>query len=165
MGVFTYETEVSSFIPPSKMFKAFVLDVDLLGGPLPNIVPLPQAIKNVEILEGDGGPGTIKKITFGVDSKFKYLKHKIEGIDKENFTYSYSVIEGDALMDTLEKISYEIKLTPSPNGGSICKSTCKYHTKGDIEIKEDEIKGSKERASGLFKVVESYLLANPDTYN
>ena len=99
------------------------------------------------------------------DSKFKYLKHKIEGIDKENFTYSYSVIEGDALMDTLEKISYEIKLTPSPNGGSICKSTCKYHTKGDIEIKEDEIKGSKERASGLFKVVESYLLANPDTYN
>ena len=78
------------------------------------------------------------------DSKFKYLKHKIEGIDKENFTYSYSVIEGDALMDTLEKISYEIKLMPSPNGRSICKSACKYHTKGDIEIKEDEIKGSKE---------------------
>ena len=99
------------------------------------------------------------------DSQFKYLKHKIEGIDKENFTYSYSVIEVDALMDTLEKISYEIKLMPSPNGGSICKSTCKYHTKGDIEIKEDEIKGSKERASGLFKVVESYLLANPDTYD
>ena len=66
MGVFTYETEVTSFIPPAKMFKAFVLDVDLLGGPLPNIVPLPQVIKNVEILEGDGGPGTIKKITFGV---------------------------------------------------------------------------------------------------
>ncbi|KAF3965934.1 hypothetical protein ACB098_05G074600 [Castanea mollissima] len=165
MGVFTYETQVTSSIPPAKMFKAFVLDVDLLGGPLPNIVPLPQAIKNVEILEGDGGPGTTKKITFGVDSQFKYLKHTIEGIDKENFTYSYSVIEGDALMDALKKISYEIKLMPSPTGGCICKSTCKYHTKGDIEIKEDEIKGSKERASGLFKVVESYLLANPDTYN
>ena len=46
MGVFTYETEVTSSIPPAKMFKASVLDV----------VPLPQAIKNVEILEGDGGP-------------------------------------------------------------------------------------------------------------
>ncbi|KAL0006946.1 hypothetical protein SO802_008448 [Lithocarpus litseifolius] len=83
------------------------------------------------------------------DRQFKYLKYKSEGIDKENFTYSYSVIEGDALMDTLKKR----------------KSTCKFHTKGDIEIKEDEIKGSKERASRLFKVVESYLLANPDTYN
>ena len=42
------------------MFKAFVLDVDKL---IPKI--LPQTIKCVEIIEGDGGAGSIKKVTFG----------------------------------------------------------------------------------------------------
>ena len=39
--------------------KAFVLEADSI---IPKI--LPQAVKSVEILEGNGGPGTIKKTTF-----------------------------------------------------------------------------------------------------
>ncbi|KAJ0093713.1 hypothetical protein Patl1_24956 [Pistacia atlantica] len=50
MGVFNYEMEVVTKIPPTKMFKAFVIDGDSL---IPKIVP--QAIKNVEVVEGDGG--------------------------------------------------------------------------------------------------------------
>ncbi|GLU08440.1 hypothetical protein SLE2022_253530 [Rubroshorea leprosula] len=157
MGVFTYEMEVTTAMPPAKMFKAFVLDADHL---IPKIVP--QAIKDVELVEGNGGPGSIKKITFGEGSQFKYVKHKIDGIDKENFTYSYSVIEGDALMNTLEKICYETKFVAAPDGGSICKSSSKYYTIGDIEIKEEDIKAGKEKALGLFKAVEAYLFANPD---
>ncbi|XP_021290913.1 major allergen Pru av 1-like [Herrania umbratica] len=160
MGVVTYEMEVATSIPPAKMFKAFVLDADNL---IPKVVP--QAIKSSELLEGDGGPGSIKKITFGEGSQFKYVKHKIEGIDKENFSYSYSVIEGDALMNTLEKISYETKFVAGPDGGSVCKSTSKYYTIGDIEIKEEQIKAGKARALGMYKAVEAYLLANPDAYN
>ena len=59
MGVFTYEDEVTCSIPPAKMFKAAILDSD-------NLIPkiMPQAIKSVEILQGEGGPGTIKKIHF-----------------------------------------------------------------------------------------------------
>ncbi|MDV3095843.1 hypothetical protein NG722_29490, partial [Klebsiella pneumoniae] len=60
MGVYTFENEYTSEIPPSRLFKAFVLDADNL---IPKIAP--QAIKQAEILEGNGGPGTIKKITFG----------------------------------------------------------------------------------------------------
>ena len=60
MGVITYENEITSSIPPAKMFKAFVLDVDKL---IPKI--LPQTIKCVEIIEGDGGAGIIKKVAFG----------------------------------------------------------------------------------------------------
>ncbi|KAK6254437.1 hypothetical protein SCA6_015753 [Theobroma cacao] len=160
MGVVTYEMEVATSIPPAKMFKAFVLDADNL---IPKVVP--QAIKSSELLEGDGGPGSIKKITFGEGSQFKYVKHKVDGIDKENFSYSYSVIEGDALMNTLEKISYETKFVAGPDGGSVCKSTSKYYTIGDIEIKEEQIKAGKERALGMYKAVEAYLLANPDAYN
>ena len=100
-----------------------------------------------------------------VGSQFKYVKHRVDGIDKENFSYSYSVVEGDALMNTLEKICYETKFVPAPGGGTICKSTSKYYTIGDIEIKEEQIKAGKERASGMYKAVEAYLLANPDVYN
>ncbi|MBA0710650.1 hypothetical protein Goshw_025411 [Gossypium schwendimanii] len=31
------------------------------------------------------------------------MKQKVEALDKENFVYIYSVIEGDALMNKLEK--------------------------------------------------------------
>ncbi|XP_031250292.1 major allergen Pru ar 1-like [Pistacia vera] len=157
MGVFTYEMEVVTKIPPTKIFKAFVLEGDSL---IPKIVP--QAIKNVEFIQGDGGPGSIKKITFGEGSQFDYVKHKVEALDKKNLTYSYSVIEGDALMKSLEKITYEIKISSSPDGGSICKSISKYYTVGDFEIKEEQIKAGKEKSSGLFKALEAYLLANPD---
>jgi hypothetical protein len=98
-------------------------------------------------------------------SQFNYVKHKIDEIDNANFTYAYTLIEGDAISETLEKISYEIKLVASPDGGCILKSTSKYHTKGDHKIKEDQIKAGKEKAGGLFKAVEGYLLTNPDAYN
>ena len=60
MGVFTYETEFTSVIAPPRLFKALVLDAD-------NLVPkiAPQAVKSAEIVEGDGGVGTIKKTSFG----------------------------------------------------------------------------------------------------
>ncbi|KAA8518140.1 hypothetical protein F0562_015614 [Nyssa sinensis] len=160
MGVITYDMEITSPIPPTKMFKVFVLDFD-------NLIPkiLPQAIKSVEIIHGDGGAGTIKLITFGEGSQFKSVKHQVDRIDKDNFTYSYSIIEGDALMGILESISYEIKIEASPDGGSICKNSSKYHTKGDAQITEEQIKGGKDKAAGMFKAVEAYLLANPDAYN
>nr|ACE80941.1 putative allergen Pru du 1.02 [Prunus dulcis x Prunus persica] len=160
MGVFTYETEFTSVIPPEKLFKAFILDADNL---IPKIAP--TAVKGTEILEGDGGVGTIKKVTFGEGSQYGYVKHRIDGIDKDNLTYSYTLIEGDVLSDVIEKIAYDIKLLASPNGGSIVKTTSHYHTKGDVEIKEEQVKAGKEKAAGLFKLVEGYLLANPDAYN
>ncbi|CAH2057539.1 unnamed protein product [Thlaspi arvense] len=64
-------------------------------------------------------------------SNYKSVKQRVDAIDKENFSYSYSVIEGEDLMGMLESISYEIKITATPNGGSICRNTSKYHTKGD----------------------------------
>ena len=60
MGVITYDHEVTSSVPPAKLFKAFILDFD-------NLIPkiLPQAIKSVETLQGDGGAGTVKLTHFG----------------------------------------------------------------------------------------------------
>ncbi|KAK2990886.1 hypothetical protein RJ640_003183 [Escallonia rubra] len=140
MVAITYDSEVTSSISASKLFHALVLDGD-------NLVPklLPAAIKRT--------------------NRLKTMKHRVDGIDKESFTYSYTLIEGDALMDMIESITYHIKIVPSADGGSVYKNRSIYHTKGDAQIAEEEIKAGKDKAKGIFKVVEAYLHANPDAYN
>ena len=59
MGVLTLETEFPVNVSPAKLFRAFCLETDTL---MPKI--LPEYIESSEIIEGDGGPGTIRKITF-----------------------------------------------------------------------------------------------------
>nr|AAD26562.1 isoallergen bet v 1 b3 [Betula pendula] len=160
MGVFNYETEATSVIPAARLFKAFILDGDNL---FPKVAP--QAISSVENIEGNGGPGTIKKISFPEGIPFKYVKDRVDEVDHANFKYSYSLIEGGPVGDTLEKISNEIKIVATPDGGSILKISNKYHTKGNHEVKAEQIKASKEMGETLLRAVESYLLAHSDAYN
>ena len=70
MGVITYEHEITSSIPPAKMFKAFILDSDKL---IPKI--LPQAIKSTEIIEGDGGV---------VTSRIRWSKLLLDGWTRDS---------------------------------------------------------------------------------
>ncbi|KAK9286366.1 hypothetical protein L1049_014760 [Liquidambar formosana] len=94
----------------------------------------------------------------------KTLKHRIDALDKENMIYNYTMIEGDTLPDKIESISYETKFEATADGRTICKSVSKHYAKAGVEIKEEEIKAGKEKATGMFKAVEAYLLANPDAY-
>ncbi|CAA0817540.1 MLP-like protein 423 [Striga hermonthica] len=161
MGVISYEHEECSKISPGRLFKSFILDAH-------NLIPkvLPGAFKSFEILEGDGGVGTIKLITFGEGSQFKSMKHRIDEIDEENYVFKYSVIEGDVLGDALESISYVVKVEAGPEGGSVCKTVSTYHTKKeDHHITEDLIKEGKEKAKAIFKAVEAHLHAHPHAYN
>nr|WEA77230.1 Cor a 1.02-like variant-1 [Corylus avellana] len=160
MGVFNYEAETTSVIPAARLFKAFILDGNNL---IPKVAP--QAVSSVENVEGNGGPGTIKKITFSEGSPFKYVKERVEEVDHTNFKYSYTVIEGGPVGDKVEKICNEIKIVAAPDGGSILKISNKYHTKGDHEVDAEHIKGGKEKVEGLFRAVEAYLLAHSAEYN
>ncbi|PIN08414.1 hypothetical protein CDL12_19015 [Handroanthus impetiginosus] len=159
MGVTTITQEFTSPIAAGRLFKALILESN-------NLIPklIPQSIKSVEILQGDGGAGSIEQVNFTESSHFKYVKHRIDELDKENFVCKYTMIEGDALGGKLESIGYEIKFEPSNGGGCICKMTSKYHALGEHEIKEEEIKAGKESAMGIYKVVEAYLLENPHVY-
>ncbi|PIN05005.1 hypothetical protein CDL12_22455 [Handroanthus impetiginosus] len=155
MGAITYDMEIPSSIPADKIFKAVVLDADTL---IPKIMP--QAIKNVEILEGDGGVGTVKLIHFGEGSQYKSVKHRVDSLDTENLTHSYSLIEGDALMGALDSITYYIKIVSTEDGGCICKTRSIYHTKEGVELSEEKIKEGKQKAIVMFKAIEAYLQAN-----
>ncbi|XP_024017529.1 major allergen Pru ar 1-like [Morus notabilis] len=157
MGVFSFDDEFTANVAPARLFKAFVLDADNL---FPKIAP--QAAKSAETVEGNGGPGTVKKLTF---PDGKYVKQKLDAVDLDNLSYSHSLIEGDVLSAELEKISHQTKFVASPDGGAIIKVNTKFYTIGDAPINEEKAKEGKEKAVGLFKLVEGYLVANPDAYN
>lgn len=57
------------------------------------------------------------------------------------------MVEGDALVEGLEKITYEVKFEPLPRGGSISKVSSNYYTKDDFKLKEEDIKAGKERVA------------------
>ncbi|KAL3753035.1 hypothetical protein ACJRO7_000432 [Eucalyptus globulus] len=158
MGATSFTQELTCPIAPARIVKALIVESNTL---IPKL--LPQFIKSVDLVQGDGGAGSIEQVKFH-RSQYKTVRHKVETLDKDNFTYSYSIIEGDALGTTLEKISYEMKISASPEGGSVCKSTSKYFTIGEADITEEKIKAGKEKASAMFKAIEAYLLANPDAY-
>ena len=92
------------------------------------------------------------------------MKYQIDELNEETYTYNYTLIEGGALTENLEKITYEVKFEPTPEGGSVSKVTSKYYTKGDFSLKEEDIKAGKEKVVGMYKVVEAYLIENPDAY-
>ncbi|XP_058760817.1 ABA-responsive protein ABR18-like [Vicia villosa] len=158
MGVFTYENDTTSTVAPAKLFKAVVHDADVI---VPKVV---DSIKTVEIVEGNGGPGTVKKITFVEGGQTLYVLHKIEAIDDAKFEYKYSIVGGFGISDIVEKISFEAKLVEGPNGGSVGKMIVKYHTKADAKPIEKEVEEGKAKSDALFKAIEGYVLANPN-YN
>ncbi|THG03874.1 hypothetical protein TEA_000588 [Camellia sinensis var. sinensis] len=146
MGVVTFTDEYASPIPPARAFKALILNGD-------NLIPklMPQAFKSIELIQGDGGP-------------FKFVKHRVDEVNEEAYKYSYTLIEGDVLIGKFEKICYEIELVASADGGSITKSTTKYYPLGNYVINEEELKAGMDKAGGMFKAVEDYLIQNPNAY-
>ncbi|XP_027339648.1 major allergen Pru ar 1-like [Abrus precatorius] len=159
MDFLTFNQEYTSTIQAERVFKALILDA-------PNLIPklMPQAIKKVQLVEGNGGPGSIQEITIAEGDQIKHLKHRIDGIDQEKLTYSYAVIEGDALLEKVDSISHEIKVEPTEKGGCKVTTVSKYHPKPGVEIKEDDFKAAKEQGLALLKVVDAHLIANPQAY-
>ncbi|KAF7848951.1 hypothetical protein BT93_L1410 [Corymbia citriodora subsp. variegata] len=156
MGVITYSMEITSAVAPSRMFKALVLESHNI---LPKIVP--EGIKSVEFIEGDGGVGSIKKTNFSESSHIKYTKHKVEALDAGSFYCKYTMIESDIKFDKIDFVTEEVKFVAA-GSGCVCKMTSEYHIKEGGELKEEDIKKGKDKAMGLYKAVEEYLVANPD---
>ena len=56
----------------------------------------------------------------------------------------------------IEKVSYD--------NGTIVKMTTTIYTHGDFPLKEEELNVGKEKVLELYKIVEAYLLKNPNAY-
>lgn len=98
------------------------------------------------------------------DGETKHVLHKVDLVDEANLAYNYSIVGGVGFPDTVEKVSFEAKLSAGPNGGSVAKLSVTYFTKGDDAPSEEQLKSDKAKGDGLFKALEGYCLAHPD-YN
>ncbi|KAG9139394.1 hypothetical protein Leryth_017306 [Lithospermum erythrorhizon] len=154
MAVVEFNDVFTSTLPAPKLFKAWFIDSNTL---LPKIAP--DHVKSV-VIEGNGGPGSIKCVNFGDAVPIKLVKFKIDALDESTLTYADTVIEGGELSDKILKVTHEVKIESSPEGG--CKSTScvKFYLKEGTTLTEDEVKESKEGALGLLKAVEAHVLAN-----
>ncbi|KAL7124174.1 hypothetical protein ABFS83_14G030200 [Erythranthe nasuta] len=153
MGITKLSQEIKVQISPKRFFKAMVTESETN---LPKVIP--KAIKSVEILHGDGGAGTIRKTTFADGSAATY---KIHALETENYECKFSMIEGSTLGDKLESIHFDQKIVDTKDGGCIVKLETEYHTKGDVQLSDDEIKVAKEQNIGYYSLAEETLLANP----
>ncbi|XP_054807234.1 class-10 pathogenesis-related protein 1-like [Prosopis cineraria] len=158
MGVFTYQNDNASTVATSRLYKALVVDFD-------NLVPKIMEGVTIEILEGNGGPGTLKKLTYPRGEETKYLVQKVEAVDEASYAYNYSMIEGSGLAEGVEKMTFETKLVEGADGGSVGKVSITYFTKTDAPPSDEELANGKASGDGLFRAVEAYLLAHPDHYN
>ncbi|XP_051126228.1 major strawberry allergen Fra a 1-3-like [Andrographis paniculata] len=162
-----YKEEINMAVPAHRVWKGIVLDSE-------NIIReiMPEAIKSIQVLEGDGrGVGTIQIVHFGEVSPMKTSKQRIDVIDEENYIFQYTVLEiedFDGLVDSVKKV---IKIEPGshPEGRStVYKYTNTYYTKGEQHHSaiKDRIKDiAKKSETAFFKAAENYLLSHPDKYN
>lgn len=103
---------------------------------------------------------------FYTGDDLKYSRHRIDELDEKKYKCKYTVIEGDLLKENLmTSIVYAFEFVEDGHGGCICKMLSEYYTKGDVKFSDEDIEFGKEKASDQFyKVVENYLLENPDAY-
>ncbi|KAK8960444.1 hypothetical protein KSP40_PGU019274 [Platanthera guangdongensis] len=149
-----------STVAVDRVWKAGVLDSH-------NLIPklLPDFIASGEIVEGDGGVGTVKKLTFSDAVKeFRFVKDRVEVIDHEKFIVKQAVIEGGMIGKRLRSYSYEMKFEVGSNGGTVGKIRLEYDTQDDTLLAAEEEEQMLEGLFIMIKAIEGYLLANPTAY-
>ncbi|XP_057964282.1 major allergen Pru av 1-like [Malania oleifera] len=155
MGVTSVTNEFASSVAAARLFKASILDAQ-------NLVPKLVPNCSVEILHGDGGPGTTIKIN---NPDGTYVKPRFDALDKDNNSCKYTWIEGEPLKDNIEAISFEVKVEDcSQGGGSVVKTKIEFHTTGEAGPKEEEVKANTEKLVMIYKLIETYLAENPAAY-
>ncbi|KAH9613918.1 hypothetical protein KSS87_014916 [Heliosperma pusillum] len=159
MGVFTYTmAEIDSPVAPARLFQALSVDSHNL---LPKVVP--DFIQSIEVQGDPTTVGCVKQINLSEGRPYKYLKNRVDEIDASKFYIKHTTFEGDVLGDTLESAVYETTYEPS-GYGTRYKMIAHYHTKGDRVETEEDVAVGKIAVKMMFKVVEEYLVANPNAY-
>ncbi|GMH30887.1 hypothetical protein Nepgr_032730 [Nepenthes gracilis] len=159
MATTTSTQEVECATAPARLFKALCLDNHNL---FPKV--LPDRFKSIELVEGDcNAVGSVRKICFPEGHHYKYAKHRIDGLDEANFYCKYTTIEGDVLNGKYESVVHEIKIVASGTG-SVCKLTTHCKPVAGAAPNEEGVKVGREKLKEMTKIVDEYLVANPQAY-
>ncbi|KAL8259828.1 hypothetical protein R6Q59_027781 [Mikania micrantha] len=119
-------------------------------------------LDRLDVVEGDGGVGTVIKITFKPGSPISYYLEKFTMIDNVNMVKETEIIEGGYLDFgfTLYRVRIEVKDNSNDETGSSCvvKTTIEY------EVKEEAIANASlatiEPFVVLMKFANEHLLSS-----
>ncbi|CAL5030287.1 unnamed protein product [Urochloa decumbens] len=96
----------------------------LVGNLIPKLVP--ELCSKVEVVEGDGGVGTILRVTFPPGTPGSPYKEKFIKVDHENYIKEALVIEGGVLDHGFQKYLVRIEIIGKGEKTSILRSTIEY---------------------------------------
>ncbi|KAH7511428.1 hypothetical protein ACOSP7_007239 [Xanthoceras sorbifolium] len=156
----TIVDEYKSPITIERLWRAAIIDAH-------NLMPklLPQIISSIEILEGDGGVGTITKFNFtDAVEKYRYVKDRVEAMDHENHVFKYSIVEGGILGVKVNSYVAEVSFTSASDGGCLAKLKIEYESLGESLLTEEEAADIKSGILAMVKAVDGYLLGNFNAY-
>ncbi|XP_043695249.1 norbelladine synthase-like [Telopea speciosissima] len=110
---------------------------------------LPGIVEKIEILEGDGGVGTMMKATFPPGSGFDYTIEKYTILDHDKHLKVAEIIEGGPLKLGFSLYRVRIETIEKDDNSTIIRSTIEY------EIKEEFASNASFATTALLD-----LLAN-----
>lgn len=106
----------------------------------------------------------ICEIVITAHKDFSYVKERVDQVDEENLVYSYSHVEGGMLGTKLASANHEFKFSHKEGGGSIVSFTVNYKSLPGVTLHEAKLEEFKANSTGLFRLFEGYIIANPTLY-
>ncbi|CAA2971120.1 MLP 423 [Olea europaea subsp. europaea] len=115
----------------------------------------PDQYESIQVLEGDGkSVGSVRLVKFAPGmSMISTSKEKIEVVDEEKKSVSYSVIDGD-LLKYYKNFKAHLVVTPK-GGGSLVKWSCEFD-KASEEVPNPDL--MKDFAVKNFQDLDAFLL-------
>ncbi|CDP20245.1 unnamed protein product [Coffea canephora] len=151
-GTLSDELEVKA--PASEAWKVYgtLLLADVVRQQLPDV------LDKIDVLEGDGGPGTKLKLTFPPDNQLmSYSKEQFVVVDDQKMMKVAEVFEGGYLNlgFTLYRVTFQV--LPNLNDESSCTTKCIL----DYELKEDAAENASliniQPFTAIMKAAANYL--------
>ncbi|XP_050218191.1 phytohormone-binding protein CSBP-like [Mercurialis annua] len=136
------------------LWKALTKDLKFI---IPKMIP--NLVKEAQVIEGDGGLGSVFLFNFGPDIKtMTYQKEQITELDESLHRFALKVIEGGHLNLGFTYYSTLFQLTATGKEESLIDVTVEYES----EIEDDTLP-SKTRSSMLAYIncLETYLANSP----
>ncbi|KAG9459532.1 hypothetical protein H6P81_004040 [Aristolochia fimbriata] len=155
----SYSKVCVSAHPPARLWKA--------SSDTHKLVPklIPQQVSHVDLLEGNGGVGTVLKLNFGQDLKhLTHVKNRIEAVDDDNRVVKFRVLEGKDIGTVLKSCVYELKMDETSEGGTKTTVKMDYDTVGDTPLSKDHAESMVDGILGQTKAIDAHLHANPTAY-
>ncbi|KAK2381161.1 hypothetical protein P8452_37222 [Trifolium repens] len=149
------EHELELHVPASEAWELFgTLAIGKLVGE-----EMPQLFQKVELIEGDGGVGTILKLTFtpGLPGPAGYIE-KFTKIDHENRIKETEMIEGGYLDFGFTLFRVRLQVIEKGEDLSIIKSSIEYEVKEENAANASLV--SVQPLENVAEVGKNYLYKN-----